>query len=268
MGPLPEKEVYAVDWQLDFGSVMGELSPAFLASIKAIIVPFAFHYNDFDNLLTPIIEPPDITCAHVAVQDIKVSIWGKSSVTTIELDDGFRLHFDNVASERYTHRIVTEVPSILIRSLAIADSHDGKLWTVWYSQSIPISLFLRVISNFSFSPFLQHSLSNRIKVSDEKMWVEILNIDTGLNAFIFKKSPDWEQMRYAQQVYVQTQDKSTRRCDYLWDPNIVPRDSTSTGNMDDFDPANDSLEQDRIVLVEGTELLDHAPKFLPPFERA
>lgn len=55
----------------------------------------------------------------------------------------------------------------------------------------------------------------------EHPWVEVAHLDSSLNVTIYRSTANWQDARRAQQNYIRMQDKDTKRCPILYDPDEV-----------------------------------------------
>lgn len=140
MGPLPDKLVYAVDWRLEFGQITGDLSPLFAISATEFLSCFLHHYDDKDNLLNPIVVLPDITCANIEVAGVDVSLWSGSSVLKVKMNDGLKMHFDNVVNVRYCDRVVVHLPNLCVQGLTMTNKASDNWMVMFVSMTTAILL--------------------------------------------------------------------------------------------------------------------------------
>ncbi|TPX65020.1 hypothetical protein SpCBS45565_g05450 [Spizellomyces sp. 'palustris'] len=180
-GRPPRGAVYAVDWRLTVGQIVGELQPFSLPAIQQALECLSFHYADMDNLLVAPQPLPDITTVQLVLTSIEISVWGQGSVSSLHLAHGLRLQMDNLICANWSERVFIEVPDILIRCLAVTkDKEDTSATNGDYS------------------------------------WVEVLNGRTALSVCTYKQMPNWKEAQARQMDFIKTQDDATQRCTFLY----------------------------------------------------
>ncbi|KAJ3022828.1 hypothetical protein HKX48_005162 [Thoreauomyces humboldtii] len=180
-GLPPKGAVYAADWRVTVGPIIGELQPSALPAVQRALRCFGFHYANVNNVLTMAAIAPDITTVLATIQSLHVSIWGLGSVTTLQLAHGIRLQLDNLVNPKWTERIFVEIPEILLRCLAVTTE------------------------NTDAGP------------SEESIWVEVFKGTTALSICLYSQTPQWEIAQKLQMDYIKAQDEITKRCAFLWE---------------------------------------------------
>lgn len=190
-----DSQVYAVDWNINFGDIISEIQPSFVLVIIESLQSFMFHFRDKDNLLEDSPALPDLTTIYLSCKYVDWTLIGKDSASILKLAHGFKFQTDNFVCQDWTDRTVFSIPDVLIRSLVIsAETADD--------ESIR-------------------------ECGNETFWVEVLKITTCFSICIYKQSPDWNMKRNAQREFIKKQDNTTGRVKFMYqEPDYASFDST------------------------------------------
>lgn len=138
---------------------------------------------------------PDVTFVTASIQSIDINLMGRHSATQISLSDGLSLDFDDLINQNYSQKIVLKFPSIVITNLANQEINVGN------------------------------------HTEGEYPWVEVANVNTGLEVVIYRQTSIWRHKREKQQTYIRTQDMQTRRCPHLYDSEAYASEARSLISM-------------------------------------
>ncbi|KAI8918297.1 hypothetical protein DFJ77DRAFT_289393 [Powellomyces hirtus] len=225
-GLPPKGSVYAADWRLNAGPIVGELQPSALPAIRKALRCFTFHYANVDNMLTASTILPDLTTVLAVVQSVHISIWGLGSVTTLRFANGIRIQMDNLVSQTWSERIFVEVPDILLHCLAVTTENGG-------------------------------AGNADIASMDDSIWVEVFKGTTALSLCLYGQTPQWEAAQKLQMDYIKTQDDITRRCTFLY------QDEPNGGGLQQAGPGR---RRHNNRSSDSNRALPYLPTFNPPFQ--
>ncbi|RUS20577.1 hypothetical protein BC937DRAFT_94898 [Endogone sp. FLAS-F59071] len=103
---------------------------------------------------------------------------------------------------------------------------------LWGRQSAT-QVILKEGLNLGFDNLINEKYNSKVTLvlpqltSDptEHPWVDVAHLDSSLNVTIYRSTANWQDARRAQQNYIRMQDKDTRRCPFLYDPDEVAMES-------------------------------------------
>ncbi|GBB97022.1 hypothetical protein RclHR1_00290020 [Rhizophagus clarus] len=189
-GPLPKTATYVCNWDINIGTISGQLKPSFLLSAISFANAFAYHFVDKENALPAkyvIPLDPDVTFLSVNVKEVDVSIWGGGSVTQILLKEGLSIKFDDLANKKYTLKVMFNLPDLIIRSLAKS---------------------VTTLSSISF-----------LKDSENHPWVEVASFESAFNITLYHTTSGWRERIESQQAFLKQEDRETLRIPFLYGGN-------------------------------------------------
>jgi hypothetical protein len=189
-GPLPKTATYVCNWDINIGTISGQLKPSFLLSATSFANTFAYHYVDKENALPAkyvIPLDPDVTFLNFSVKEVDVSIWGGGSVTQILLKEGFSIKFDDLANKKYLFKVMFNLPDLIIRSLAKS---------------------VTTLSSINFS-----------KDSENNPWVEVASFESAFNITLYHTTSGWRERIESQQAFIKQEDRETLRIPFLYGGN-------------------------------------------------
>ncbi|CAG8497267.1 4277_t:CDS:10 [Ambispora leptoticha] len=117
-GPLPVLATYVCNWDINIGTISGQLKPSFLLSVISFGKSFAYHLVDEENAFPTqylMKLDPDVTFLNVGVKEIDISVWGQDSGTQFLLKEGLHVQFDDLSNEKFTQKVVFNMPDLVIR---------------------------------------------------------------------------------------------------------------------------------------------------------
>jgi hypothetical protein len=183
-GPLPKTATYVCNWDINIGTISGRLSPSFLLSATSFAKTFAYHAVDKENALPAVPLDPDVTFLTVGVKEVDVSIWGRGSGTQILLKEGLSVKFDDLANEKYTLKVIFNLPDLIIRSLAKSAT---------------------TFSSIDFS-----------KEAESHPWVEVASFECAFNVTLYRTTSGWRERLESQQKFLKQEDRETLRIPFLY----------------------------------------------------
>lgn len=183
-GPSPKTATYVCNWDINIGTISGQLKPSLLLSATSFAKTFAYHYVDKENVLPAIPLDPDVTFLSVSVKEVDVSIWGGGSVTQILLKEGLSIKFDDLANKKYTLKVMFNLPDLIIRSLA------------------------KSVTTLSL-----------IKDSENHPWVEVASFESAFDITLYHTTSGWRERIESQQAFIKQEDRETLRIPFLYGGN-------------------------------------------------
>ncbi|CAG8439893.1 14436_t:CDS:10 [Funneliformis mosseae] len=196
-GPLPKTTTYVCNWDINIGTISGQLKPSFLLSATTFAKTFVYHFVDKENALPAeymIPLDPDVTFLTLVVKEVDVSIRGRDSLTQILLTEGLNVKFDDLANAKYTQKVIFNLPDIMIRSLAMAVS------------SIDSS---KDVENYP--------------------WVEVARFECASNVTLYHTTSGWRERFESQQAFIKKEDSETLRVPFLYGKGNNNQDLLSNG---------------------------------------
>ncbi|CAG8440113.1 7211_t:CDS:10 [Ambispora gerdemannii] len=118
-GPLPVLATYVCNWDINIGTISGQLKPSFLLSLFSFGKSFAYHLVDDENAfpMQYVVKlDPDVTFLNVIVKEVDISIWGQDSGSQFLLKEGLQIQFDDLSNEKFTQKVVFNMPDLVIRN--------------------------------------------------------------------------------------------------------------------------------------------------------
>ncbi|RIA94532.1 hypothetical protein C1645_873391 [Glomus cerebriforme] len=186
-GPLPKTATYVCNWDINIGTISGQLKPSFLLSVTSFARTFAHHFVDKENALPTkyvMLPDPDVTFLTVDVQEVDISIWGGGSVTQIMLKEGLSVKFDDLANEKYILKVIFNLPDLTIRSLA---KSAMTLASIGYSKD-----------------------------AEYHPWVEVASFESAFNITLYRTTSGWRERLESQQAFIKHEDRETKRIPFLY----------------------------------------------------
>ncbi|CAG8634606.1 24795_t:CDS:10, partial [Dentiscutata erythropus] len=186
-GPLPKTATYVCNWELNIGTISGQLRPSFLLSTTSFGKAFGYHYVDDENALPPDFMNPleaDVTFLNLNIKEVDISVWGGDSVSQILLKEGLCVKFDDLANEKYTQRVLIELPDLVVRSLAMSAFNLNSVY--------------------------------HVKDADSHPFVEVASFECAFNVSLYRTISGWQQRFASQQEHLKEQDKETLRIPFLY----------------------------------------------------
>ncbi|KAF0369743.1 fermentation associated protein [Gigaspora margarita] len=186
-GPLPRTATYVCNWELNIGTISGQLRPSFLLSTTSFGKAFSYHYVDDESALPPDFLNPldaDVTFLNLNLKEVDISVWGGDSVSQILLKEGLCIKFDDLANEKYTQRVLFDLPDLVVRSLAMSASNLNSVYHVKDGESHP--------------------------------FVEVASFECAFNISLYHTISGWRQRFASQQAHLKEQDKETLRIPFLY----------------------------------------------------
>ncbi|CAG8636725.1 44616_t:CDS:10 [Gigaspora margarita] len=130
-GPLPKTATYVCNWELNIRTISEQFTTS---SEKA----FSYHYVDDESALPPDFLNPldaDVTFLNLNLKEVDISVWGGDIVSQILLKEGLCVKFDDLANEKYTQRVLVDLPDLVVRSLAMSASNLNSVYNVKDGES-------------------------------------------------------------------------------------------------------------------------------------
>ena len=186
-GPLPKTATYVCNWDINVGTISGQLRPSFLLSVASFAKTFVYHFVDKENALpVEYVIPldPDVTFLTVGIKEIDVSIWGRGSGTQILLKEGLGIKFDDLANEKYILKVILDLPDLIIRSLAKS------------AMTMPSTDFSKDAGNHP--------------------WVEVASLECAFNVTLYRTTSGWRKRLESQQSFIKHEDRETLRIPFLY----------------------------------------------------
>ncbi|CAI2166467.1 8487_t:CDS:10 [Funneliformis geosporum] len=198
-GPLPKTTTYVCNWDINLGTISGQLKPSFLLSATTFAKTFVYHFVDKENALPAeymIPLDPDVTFLTLVVKEVDVSIRGRDSVTQILLTEGLSVKFDDLANEKlkYTQKVIFNLPDIIIRSLAMTTS------SIEFSKDV-----------------------------ENYPWVEVAGFECASNVTLYHTTSGWRERFESQQAFIKREDSNTIRVPFLYEKGHNNQDLLSYG---------------------------------------
>ncbi|CAG8645156.1 2250_t:CDS:10, partial [Gigaspora margarita] len=178
---------YVCNWELNIGTISGQLRPSFLLSTTSFGKAFSYHYVDDESALPPDFLNPldaDVTFLNLNLKEVDISVWGGDSVSQILLKEGLCIKFDDLANEKYTQRVLFDLPDLVVRSLAMSASNLNSVYHVKDGESHP--------------------------------FVEVASFECAFNISLYHTISGWRQRFASQQAHLKEQDKETMRIPFLY----------------------------------------------------
>ncbi|CAG8500632.1 1907_t:CDS:10 [Paraglomus brasilianum] len=197
-GPRPKTAAYVCNWDINLGTISGQLRPPFLLSLSSFARAFAYHLVDEESALPIEFANPDVTFLNVKVKDVDVSIRCRDSCSQILLSEGICVQYDNLANEKYLQRVVLKIPELFIKSLAMVATPGS-----------PVDVGFDV---------------------EDYPWVEVANFETAFDVTLFRTESGWRQRFNSQQAFIKEQDNETLRAPFLYEKYKGHLRSTKTNN--------------------------------------
>lgn len=120
-GPQPRTSTYICIWSIYLGSMVGSVPPSFLQALTRSMSVLAVNFTDQDNSLpsdfTVALEP-DATFVTIDLGSIDIAVRGLGTAIQLDLEDGIKIRFDDLATRPFLKHISIEIPSLVIRFLA------------------------------------------------------------------------------------------------------------------------------------------------------
>ncbi|CAG8628570.1 7631_t:CDS:10, partial [Cetraspora pellucida] len=186
-GPLPKTATYVCNWEISIGTISGQLKPSFLLSTTSFGKAFSYHYVDDENALPSDFLNPldaDVTFLNLNIKEVDISIWGGDSVSQILLKEGLCVKFDDLANEKFTQRILIDLPDLVVRSLAMSASDLNSVYHIKDAESHP--------------------------------FVEVASFECAFSVSLYRTMLDWRRRLASQQAHLKKQDKETLRVPFLY----------------------------------------------------
>ena len=108
-------------WSFYLGTIVGSVPPSFLQAFARTGASLAANFVDQDNSLPPdfsIPLDPDATFLTVDLRSVDLAVRGAGTAIQIDLPDGVKIRFDDLASAPFLKHANIEVPTLYLRFLA------------------------------------------------------------------------------------------------------------------------------------------------------
>ncbi|KAL4760047.1 putative fermentation associated protein (Csf1) [Aspergillus foveolatus] len=138
-GLPPTEPTYVCNWDFDVGSIIGECSPKFLASLASALKSFDFSFDNEENVLPPLfpIALHDVTFLRARVALVHISILMDNDALVLK-SETVTARFNDWAHARFSKRMSLLMPDISIA--AIDCSSLSKSGSVDALDVLPLAL--------------------------------------------------------------------------------------------------------------------------------
>lgn len=120
-GPQPRTATYICIWSFYLGTIVGSVPPSFLQAFARTGASLAANFVDQDNSLPPNFNvplDPDATFLTVNLRSVDLAVRGAGTAIQIDLPDGVKIRFDDLASAPFLKHANIEIPTLYLRFLA------------------------------------------------------------------------------------------------------------------------------------------------------
>ena len=177
-GHQPQEATYICIWDLAFGRLIGQLSPAGVQAIMYAGKTLTLNFSDHDNALPPdfaLPVDPDATFLTLQLASIDVKLASNKVSTTglIRLPSGLAVRSDDLASARYLKHMEIDVPLVELKCLIPSGTAD-------------------------------------------MAWTEVASLRADASIVVGRSETAWVERAAVQSNFIRTQDEETGRCAFLY----------------------------------------------------